>query len=124
MHYYIAKKDIDFMDGTKHLKDHCYFPLLETQAYFDVMANEYYRVELFTIVADLRILPTPNHKNGYTKSYLYGWMESTGVYSVELFRKWMNGQTVGMTDNCEVVYYYHDVIRYFTRGGITAEITD
>lgn len=124
MHFYIAQRDTSFTDGSNHVKDRCYFPSTETQAYFDVMSKNYRLTELRTISVGDRNIPEPNHEYGYTKTYLIGWMESTGVYSVKMFRKWMSGQTVGVSDSGETVYYYNDVVKYFTQGGTLADIED
>lgn len=55
----------------------------------------------------------PNHKMGYTKTYLKKELESVGV-SWEGFIQFMRGQTCGFHDK-EPVYYKHDVERFLDR---------
>lgn len=120
---YIALKTINFIDDTVHLAGHTYFSCEESQAYFDVMAKDYEEVEVKTIDIGGRTFAAPNNGMGYTKSYLYGYMEANS-YSLDLFKSWMDGQTVGVNDNGETVYYYHDVFRFVTKGGVLAEVED
>lgn len=87
------------------------------------MAEDYHANLLLTLEVDGRIIPCPNHCLGYTQSYLLGWMEAS-EYLPSLFTKWIAGQTVGVSDENETVYYYNNVVRYFTRGGVLAEVED
>lgn len=58
-------------------------------------------------------IPNPNHRMGYTESYLFNWMKSVD-FDINTFIIWMNGQTVGVSESGETVYYYNDVVKYFT----------
>jgi len=120
---YVAKKTISFDDGTSHLAGHTYFSTPETQAYFDVMSKSYSVIEVRTEQIGGRTFAVPNHEMGYTKSYLRGYM-AANYYSVDLFQQWMSGQTVGVSDSGETVYYYNDVVKYLQHGGVLAEVND
>ena len=73
---------------------------------------------------------TPNGKTKMNLNNLppldddMGWFEETVVKLLEnrhclpdLFMAWMNGQTVGLTNDGKKVYYVHDVMRYINKGG-------
>lgn len=121
---YVARKTINFCDDTVHLEGHTYFSTEESQAYFDVMAKDYEEIEVKTVDINGRVIAVVNHPSGYTKSYLSGWMKATGYYDFDAFSVWMSGQTVGVNDNNETVYYYHDVFRYICKGGALAKVED
>ena len=57
--YYIAKKDLSFMDESTHIKGRCYFPSPESQAYFDVMKKHYEKMILETEEVDGRTIASP-----------------------------------------------------------------
>jgi hypothetical protein len=125
MNYYIAKRDIHFSSGSNHFKGRCYFPSPETQSYFNVCEEDYVCNPLLTIEVENRVIASPNHNLGYTKSYLLGWMEANSYLSHQ-FTKWIAGQTVGVSDDNETVYYYNDVVRYLTTPlvRVLAEVED
>jgi hypothetical protein len=120
---YVAKKTIKFDDVTSHLAGHTYFSTPETQAYFDANSKNYSVIEVRTEQIGGRTFAAPNHELGYTESYLFGYM-TTSHYSTDLFQQWMSGQTVGVSDSGETVYYYNDVVKYLTNGGVLAEVDD
>lgn len=60
------------------------------------------------------VLPL-DHKSGWKKESVVKMLEERG-YVPENFFEWMRGQTIGIADNGDKIYYSHDVLRYLDRG--------
>jgi len=58
------------------------------------------------------ILPQPKHELGYSE-------QEVAYILFNLFREWMNGQTVGLDENNKFLYYPQDVENYIQGGPIT-----
>ena len=59
MFCYIAKKDTLFSDGSAHFAGRCYFSEPTTEAYFEVMAEDYDKDEVVEIKVAGRTFAAP-----------------------------------------------------------------
>jgi len=69
-------------------------------------------------------LPNPNHPMGFTQDFLEKEFERFGQDAWKNFQDWMKGQTIGIGESDQIIYYEYDVYRYLDRGGLNAKIYD
>jgi hypothetical protein len=62
------------------------------------------------IKSQIHILPDTNL--GYTKKFLFDYLEEFGL--VDQFEKWIHGQTTGVDQQNEAIYFTVDVLNFFS----------